>query len=45
MPFSSPEPFGLICSEPRDQETTGSWDENKEFLPRGPSFQGEAEEN
>ena len=25
--FSSPEPLGLI-SRPRDQETTGSWDEN-----------------
>ena len=35
-PFSSPEPLGLICnrpvaplvSQPRDQETTGSGDEN-----------------
>ena len=27
--FSSPEPLGLICNErPRDQETTGSGDEN-----------------
>ena len=32
-PFSSPEPLGLICnrpviSRPRDQDTTGSGDEN-----------------
>ena len=27
-PFSSPEPLGLICNRPRDQETTGSGDEN-----------------
>ena len=35
-PFSSPEPLGLICNPPvslprdlpRDQETTGSGDEN-----------------
>ena len=40
MAFSSPEPLGLICSEPRDQETTDRWDENKECLPRGPSCQG-----
>ena len=26
--FSSPEPLGLICNRPRDQETTGSGDEN-----------------
>ena len=26
--FSSPEPLGLICNQPRDQETTGSGDEN-----------------
>ena len=30
-PFSSPEPLGLICNRPRlrDQETTGSGDENE----------------
>ena len=27
-PFSSPEPLGLICSRPRDQETTGYGDQN-----------------
>ena len=29
--FSSPEPLGLICDRPRprDQETTGSGDENE----------------
>ena len=27
-PFSSPEPLGLICSKPRDQETTGYGDQN-----------------
>ena len=26
--FSSPEPLGLICSKPRDQETTGFGEEN-----------------
>ena len=34
--FSSPQPLGLICNEllvsrPRDQETTGSGDENRNF--------------
>ena len=28
--FSSPEPLGLICNRPRDQETTSSGDENGE---------------
>ena len=27
--FSSPEPLALICNRPRDQETTGSGDENE----------------
>ena len=27
-PFSFPEPLGLICSRPRDQETTGYGDRN-----------------
>ena len=26
--FLSPEPLGLVCNEPRDQETMGSGDEN-----------------
>ena len=35
VPFSSPEPLGLICnrSGPRDQETTGSGDENGTVPP------------
>ena len=28
LAFSSPEPLGLICNRPRDQETIGSGDEN-----------------
>ena len=28
VPFSSPEPLGLICNRPRDQETKGSGEEN-----------------
>ena len=27
--FSSPKPLGIICNEPRDQETTGSGDQNR----------------
>ena len=27
-PFTSSEPLGLSCNEPRDQETTGSGNEN-----------------
>ena len=32
--FSFPEPLGLICNRPRDQETTGSGDENAAEPPR-----------
>ena len=32
--FSSPEPLGLICNRPRDQETTGSGDENGYFVAK-----------
>ena len=36
--FSSPEPLGLICNRPRDQETTGSGDENAFSSSRKPGW-------